>query len=258
MQSSDLGNFKEKFSNRVIKADAYFIQHTGFIPSQTLLKMNDYNLNGTPATMGFSNLTVLFVLTAEEVAFFSRFTKSLHLLTVVFNRVTRKDPIRIPLRVILDRIDMVSGRENLSLMSFTVKNESADLINLLGNYMALIDYKKESWEKLKEEFVPLNPAIASALDFNDYFELVGDNRSKRIKVSGFTADKVFLKTVPDGDSESYKQLKWYFRDGLAITDGKLDLSEPSKPLFLMEFHPRIVDAIESFQFKLKLAARKKI
>lgn len=257
MTSSELGNLREKYSSTLVKADAYFVHHTGMIPNQTLLKMGDYNLNGTPATMGFHSLTCLFVLTQEEVAFFSRFTKSLHLLTLVFQSLNRKDPIRIPLRVTLDRIDIVGTRKNLSMMVFTIKNESTDLIDILGNYMALLDYKRESCEKLADTVVPLDSETAAAIGFNDYLEIVGGEKPRRVRASGFTTQKVFLKSAPAGEPGSYTQLKWYFRDGLVINDGKLDLSDPAHPVFLMEFHPRIVDAVEDHLFKSSLVARNK-
>lgn len=258
MNSAELGNLREKYASTRVKADSYFIKRTGLIPNQTLLKMGDYNLNGTPATIGFNFISCLFVLTQQEVAFFSRYTQSLHLLTLVFQSLNRKDPIRIPLRVILDRIELIGVRKNISVMIFQIKNESTDLISILGNYMALLDYKRESYEKLSQTLVKLDPATAASIGFNDYLEIVGDEKSRRIRAEGFTTQKVLLKSVPAGNPESYSQMKWYFRDGLAIIDGKLDLGDPAHPVFHLEFHPRIVDAVEDYIFNSSLSARNKV
>lgn len=258
MNSDEWQYMREKYENRQIKADAYFLKSSGMLANQTQLKMGEYYLSGTPATLSFHSLSVLFVLTQEESAYFSRFVKSLHLLTLVFQDVNRKDPIRIPLWVVLDRIDIVRTHANLSLMNLIIKNESTDYIGILGKYIALLDYKRESWEKLADTFIPMDPNVAAAIDFNDYLELLGDEKPRRVRISGFSATKAFLKSVPPQvKPEAITQLKWYFRDGLVLTDGKLDLSDPERPTFVMDFHPRIVDAIEAYQLKMSFLNRKK-
>lgn len=257
MLSNELAAYREKYDQKFVKVDSYFLRVTGFEPQQTSLKLGEFYLSGVPAILSFNSVQMLFVLNAQEASFFMRFINAMGLLTVVFQRANRKDPLRIPLRVILNRVEPVVGRENLAMMTFSPKTEPGDWVEILGDYFSLMEYKLESWTKFTNQLVPLDQATATAIGYNQWAELLGDSGNVRVTLNSFTANKAFFADLPPGDPKSYRQLKLYFRDGPLILDGKLETGDSDKPYFAMNFHPKIVDAIEDYLFRLQIQERKK-
>lgn len=255
MTTADYSALQEKYENRLVKADTYFQRSTGMLPHQTLLKLGDYNLNGTPAVIGMKAIQLLFVLSTQEVGFFSRFMKGLHLLTLVFQKTPGKDPIRIPLRGVMEKLEPILGRESLALLGFQVRTPPGDFIEVMGNYLAVLDFKNESWERNKSLKIVLTQTSAAAVGYNNFAELLGCEQPVRVRIREFSSDKAILGKLPDVDAGKCRQLKWYFRSGPIIADGKLEIEDPEQPVFRMDFHPAIVDVMEDYQFKIKLAQR---
>ncbi len=253
----DYSALQEKFQDRLVKVDSYFLNSTGMVVNQTQLGLGEYTILGIPAVIGMKQIRLLVVFTPKEVVFFSKFIGSLHMLTISFQKAGIKEPFRIPLRGNMEIIESVPDRENLALLTFKVKSISTELVEILGNFHVNMDSRKETWEQYKTEKILLTPAISDSLGYNNFSELVYLDKKVRVKIQGFSSDYAEFTQKTEADPSFPWQLKWYFRSGMIVTLGKLVVNETGNSGFQMEFHPAIVEKIEEFKFKLSLAKKQK-
>jgi len=135
-----------KLGLTTLKVDTYFLQRTGFVANQTILKLGEYSLNCVPATIGLEESRFLAVLTPAEINHFGRFKAGTHVLILTFDDRENNDVARFHLRVTLVDLVPVPERKNVCFLMLKLKSLPPEFVLFLGDFLDALEARKEAWE----------------------------------------------------------------------------------------------------------------
>ncbi len=234
-----------------LKVDTYFLQRTGFVANQTILKLGEYTLNCVPATIGLEESRFLAVLTPVEVNHFARFKVGTQILILTFDDPEKKDIARFHLRVTLIDLLPVPDRKNICFLLLKIKSMPAEFALFLAEYLEALEARRESWEALASESTPVATGTATLIDAQAVVE-AGSERAT-VVVTAFHTKAVQL-TWPEGAAWGGRagvQLRLKVRGQPLVLEGALD----PQGAFLPEFHSDWLEFIEDLRFQRNLRNR---
>lgn len=242
----------QKWGQTNIKVDTYFLQRTGFVANQTILKLGEYNLNCVPATLGVEESRFLAVLTPVEISHFARFKVGTQILILTFDDPEKKDIARFHLRVALVDLAPVPDRKNICFLLLKIKSIPPEFVLFLGDYLEGLEARKEAWETLAAQPIEASAGAAGRLE-PGAFVLAGDETAG-VTLGDFHTKRIQL-TWPQGPGgwadKNPVRLKLTVRGRPLVLDGNLD----AEGAFVPEFHSEWLAFVEDLLFQRNLKAR---
>lgn len=238
----------QKLGQASLKVDTYFLQKTGFIANQTILKLGEYNLNCVPATLGLEESRFLAVLTPVEIGHFARFKTGIHTLILTFDDPDNKDIARFPLRVALIDLQPVPERKNVCFLLLKLKSLPSEFILFLGAYYDALEGKKQSWEALSkaapEPFTASSRLAAEAtVEFQDLRASV-----TLVALQTHTIQLGWPEPCPDWAHQAGVHLRLSLRGRPLSLEGTLD----ADGAFRAEFHVEWLEFLEGLKLSKSL------
>jgi len=246
----------QKWSQSALKVDTYFLQRTGFVANQTILKLGEYSLNCVPATLGVEESRFLAVLTPVEINHFARFKVGTQILILTFDDPEKKDIARFHLRVTLVDLVPVPDRKNVCFLLLKLKSIPPEFVLLIGDYLEGLEARKEAWEALAGQF--LSVAAAKAANLAENVVVVLGDESVPVTIEEFHT-KLIRMTWPQGPGaragKGPAQLKLVLRGHPLVLEGSLDAGGAFVPEFHSEWLTFVEDLTFQKSFKASQAAR---
>lgn len=255
MPPRDLQAILQKLGQTPLKVDSFFLRRTGFIASQTLLKLGEYNLNCVPATIAADEARFLAVLTPSEISLFSRFKEGTHVLILTFDNPDSKDIARFPLRVGLQDIVAVPDRKNVCFLVMKLKTLPGEFLSFLGSYLEALEERFALWESLSAEFEECLPTtvLPAGLGYGAVMA-AGDQRTS-VSLTRFHTKRIEFR-LADGAASLAADLPWQLK--LVFHSRPLNLEGRLEgDAFLPEFNPDWLDFVEEARFQRELKAKVK-
>jgi len=241
----------QKLGQTTLKVDTYFLQRTGFVANQTILKLGEYNLHCVPATIAVEESRFLAVLTPVEVNHFARFKVGTHILILSFDDPDRKDVARFHLRVSLIDIVPVPERKSVCFLLLKLKSLPAEFVLFLGDYLEALDERKVAWETQATDPIEASPGAGSldpkalvAADSDQVAVTIRSFHTKRIELTWSESPEPWA-------SRPVLHLRTSVRGHALVLEGKLD----PEGAFLPEFHPDWLAFVEDLRFQDSLKNR---
>lgn len=239
----------QKLGQTILKVDTYFLQRTGFVANQTVLKLGEYNLQCVPATIGLAESRLLAVLSAAEVSHFTKFKGGTQILLLAFDDPDNKDIARFPLRVSLVDILPIPDRKNVCFLVVRAKSLPAEFILFLGDFLEALEGRKEAWEAGAGELIPVS-GLGPTWDGTATF--VGGEREQVVKVLAFHTKTLQIQWPGDPPTgEASVHLKLRPRNRPLVLEGRLDVERA----FCPDFQPDWLAFVEDVAFQKTLRAR---
>lgn len=108
----------QQYGDQLIRFNPYAIKKTGLLPTQTLLKLDDYMLICAPFQLSMKRAILLVILSKDEISFFQQFQNKIVSLSFTFQRPGNNMPINLFVRGSMVRMGPVKGRNNVSSLKF--------------------------------------------------------------------------------------------------------------------------------------------
>jgi len=234
-----------------LKVDAYFLQRTGFVANQTILKLGEYSLNCVPATIGLEESRFLAVLTPAEVNHFARFKSGTHVLILTFDDPENNDVARYHLKVTLVDLVPVPDRKNVCFLLLKLKSLPPELVAFLGDYLEALEARKEAWES-EAETIEFPPGPLLVLDSRAF--ITAGSHKVPVVITAFHTKWVNLtwtESAGEWASLPLVHLRLSVRGQPVVLEGKLD----SEGAFLPEFNAEWLEVVEEIRFQKTLKQR---
>lgn len=255
MPPRDLQATLQKLGQTPLKVDSFFLRRTGFIASQTILKLGEYNLNCVPATIGAEEARFLAVLTASEINLFGRYKEGTHVLILTFDNPDNKDIARFPLRVGLQEILTVPDRKNVCFLVLKLKSLPGELLAFLGNYLEALEDRLALWESLSSEFEECQPSTMLPAGLGYGAVLAAGEQRIPVSLTRFHTQRIEFRLTEGADplpKDMPWQLKLVFHSRPLNLDGRVE-----GDAFVPEFNPDWLDFVEEARFQRGLKGRPK-
>jgi len=237
----------QRLGQTTLKVDTYFLQRTGFVANQTVLRLGEYNLHCVPATIGVIESRLLAVLTPSEVNHFAKFKGGTQILLLAFDDPDNKDIARFPLRVSLTDLIVVPERKNVCFLVVKAKSFPSEFILFLGDYLDELESRKAAWETCGVDPIPLSTEGLAA--WNGTGVLVADVESN-VRAREFHTKLIQLEGGP-GTEIPVAHLRLKVRNRPLVLEGRLDGDAGFHP----EFHPDWLSFVEDLKFQKSMKSR---
>ncbi len=168
MQKQATLNYEEQYAQALVQWNAFAVQATGLAQGQTLLKVDTYNLACVPYQFTMRRAVLVGSFSKDEIAFFQRFKNSVAGLSLAFQRPDAREPMKVFCRCQVAGVGMMKDREGVALIVLDWKPIPPDLAEVLGEYLSLVDRLKVEFGDFRDRRVPITPASAKSLGFNNY------------------------------------------------------------------------------------------
>jgi hypothetical protein len=252
-----LQEYKEKYSDQIIRFNPYAIKKTGLQQSQTLLKLEDYMLICAPYQLSMDRVVLLVILSRDEINFFQQFQNKLTSVNMSFLKPTNKNPINLFVRGTLTRLGPVKGRDNVSLFEVTYKNCPNDLIEIIGDYLLAYESLQGQFTTYKDREVEMNQEIARTMRFNDFVESQIGSQKVQTKLLSLGVNKVALEIPGRLPAPAVGQIlssKLYFQTHQFVVNGKVTevdaLGSGGKKVSQeVAFTPELVEIMDDYFFR---------
>lgn len=241
----------QKLAQTTLKVDGYFLQRTGFVSNQTVLKLGEYSLNCVPATIGIEESRLLAVLSPGEQAHFLKFKGGTQILLLAFDSAERRDIMRFPVRVTFVDLVPIPDRKNVCFLVVKAKSFPSEFILFLGDFLEELEGRREAWETSGTELIPIT-AGPTSLDPNAV--VVCGEQKLSVQVSAFRTQLISLVWSPEPGplaENSVVHLRLNVRNHPMVLEGHLG----AEGNFIPEFHPEWLSFIEDYLFQNSLKSR---
>jgi len=241
----------QKLGETALKVDTYFLQRTGFVANQTVLKLGEYNVHCVPATIGVSEVRLLAVLTPAEINLFLKFKGGTQILILAFDDPESHGIARFHLRVALVDVVPVADRKNVCFVLAKPKALPGEFVLFLGDFLEAFEARKEAWEARSQELLPVDPGAKAPLA-SAAVVMAGDQQA-RVTVGSFHTKRVVLtwESGPPWAPATAGTLKVVVRGHPLVLEGTLD----TDGAFLVEFQPEWLSFIEDVLFQKSMKGR---
>jgi len=242
----------QKWGQTTLKVDTFFLQRTGFVANQTILKLGEYNLHCVPATLGVEESRFLAVLTPVEVNHFARYKVGTQILILTFDDAEKKDVDRFHLRVTLVDLVPVPERKNVCFLLLKIKSIPTDFVLFLGDYFEGLEARKAAWETLADQ--PIAATVGGGAQLEPQGSIVSGDQVAQVTLGEFHTKRIALVwSDPGGDwAGKTLHLKLMIRGHALVLDGTLD----AEGNFVPEFHSDWLEFVEDLAFQEKMKAHK--
>lgn len=250
-------SYEEQFKNQSVNFTPHALWGTGIMTSQSLLKVDTFNLACIPYQFGMQRAILLCALSRDEIAFFQRFKGGLAGLGLSFQRPGERTPMKVFCRCIVDSIDPLKGREQFALIVLTWKPIPPDLAQILGEYLLGLDRLRLEYSDYRDRAIAVSPESARKLGYNNYavFTVSGGEVLKLALFSLGVSGLSFLLPLRSRDLApgTAGTFSLYFQRYRFSVKGKVESAErlPSgvqKAKASLEFSPELVQLLGEYFF----------
>jgi hypothetical protein len=234
-------------------------------PSQTVLKIENYNLACAPFKLAIVGCQLLSAMSSGELAFFQRFRGQVASLSLEHRPGTSPKPIKIFCRCVIESIQPLPGKETVTVITIGFKPCPPDLARIITDYLTLVERFKIRFKEFQDTLVQLTPENAKAIGYNNFAEIVSPDRQK-VALFSITSSKLRFLVPTTGrplEKGEAVKMKLYFQKYQFSVETAIEASEAlpngaQKVLATAAFCPELVDLIDAFIIEQRFAARKAV
>jgi hypothetical protein len=258
MSVSRVQEYQQKFASETVRFNPYAVKKMGLLPSQTLLKLEDYMLICAPYQLSMTRVILLVILTPDEINFFQQFRAKLASLTIAFQKQPAKTPMNLLIRGNLERIGPVKGKTNVCLMEVVYKSCPNDLVEIIGDYVLSFEALKTQFDNFKDRAVEIDPAVARTMRFNNYVECLPGAHKVPARLLSLAVNRLVLELPLSTQGLGVGQplaSKLYFQTyqfpvSGKIVDGTVTDKQRRRVTCSLEFSPELVEIMDDYFFRM--------
>jgi hypothetical protein len=263
MQKQETLSHEEQFKDATVSFSPFVQYSTGIIQSQTVLKVDTYNLICVPYQFTMGRAVLLASLSKDEVAFFQRFTNALAGLTILVQSPTAREPNKIFCRCMITGIAAMKGRDRVGIIACEFKPIPPDLAAILGEHLMRVERLRAQWSDYRDRVVAVNPASSRQLGFNNYAVMTAGAEQHKLALFSLAVNRLdFLMPMRSPDIAPGTQVSFslYFQRFRFTVGGKIGSSKrlPTGIQRLgatLEFSPELCDVMSDYFFLARTAAK---
>ncbi|MBN1242537.1 MAG: hypothetical protein JXA15_07520 [Spirochaetales bacterium] len=263
MQKTQAGNALQRYGDELIAMGPFASLKLGLDPSQTVLRLDTYNLACAPFRFGLKQAALLCFLSRDELAFFQRYKGSLGGLALSMQPADSQKPLKIFARCTVSSIGPMKGRDKVGLVALDWKPCPPDLTAAFLDYFALLDRLKAEYEEFRSPMVPMNAETAKGMGYNSYATLASGGepfKAALFQLSSARLDFLLPMQSPDLEVAAAVQVKLFFRKYQFAVAGRVASVDrlPSGVRRVgvdARFAPELVELLADWRFTSRLAAR---
>ena len=259
MGKKSIQEYMQQYGDQLIRFNPYAIKKLGMLPSQTLLKLDDYMLICAPFQVSMNRAILLVILSKDETSFFQKFQNKIVSLSFTFQRPGNNTPINLFVRGTLVRMGPVKGRNNVCLADISYSNCPNDLMEILADYISNYASLKGQYEYLKNRTVELNEENTKIMRYNNYTEAQIEGKKQLVNLISVSVNQLIVDIpAAAGPIEEGSRfiIKLYFQMYQFIITGRVIKAEESpeadfiRVYYDMEFTPELVEILDDYFFRL--------
>ena len=265
MAKTRVQTYMETLADQPIRFTPYALKKTGLVPSQVLLKIEDYLLICAPFQLSMQRGIFLVVLSAQEITFFQQFQKKPCSINLTFQKTGNKKPLSLFLRGTIERIGPVKGKQNVCMMDATIKACPNDLAEIIGDYITAFEGLKSQFENFRGKAITVDEPAAKLMRFNNYVELVAGAAKVRASLVSLAVNSLALRiaVAPPGLSEGNAcSARLYFQIYQFTANGKVSELQRAGATDLIvvmtvEFTPELIEIVDDYFFRQSIQGKPK-
>ena len=265
MAKTRVQTYMETLADQPIRFTPYALKKTGLVPSQVLLKIEDYLLICAPFQLSMQRGIFLVVLSAQEITFFQQFQKKPCSINLTFQKTGNKKPLSLFLRGTIERIGPVKGKQNVCMMDATIKACPNDLAEIIGDYITAFEGLKSQFENFRGKAITVDEPAAKLMRFNNYVELVTGAAKVRASLVSLAVNSLALRiaVAPPGLSEGNAcSARLYFQIYQFTANGKVSELQRAGATDLIvvmtvEFTPELIEIVDDYFFRQSIQGKPK-
>ena len=254
MQKQEPLSYEERFRDQSVGFGPHSLWSTGILPSQTILRVETYNLVCVPYQFSMQRAILLASFSAEEVAFFQRFKGSLAGLSLTVQRPDEVKPAKVFCRCQLETIGIMKGRDRIGLLALSWKPIPPDLAKVLGDHLLNLERLKADFRDFKDKPLPVNPDIAKKIGFNNYALLGSGAGQQKLALFSIAMNRLeFLLPLRSEDLAVGTDAVFtlFFQRYRFTVKGKVDRTQRlqtgvQKASAAIEFSPELVQLLSEY------------
>lgn len=259
-----LTNFLDKYAETQLACTPYALSRMGVDRTRTVLKIEDYMILCAPMQLSFNKIILLASLSRDELVFFQRFKGALAALSMEFNLPSRRDPLKLFIRVGIDGFAQMKGRENAGMVVLTLKNTPEDLVLIMGSYLEHMERLTAQYEASQQSIANITPETSKLMGYNQYAVLSDSTGSRRIKVFRLSVKEMEHLEGPAApvlEAGSSVQYQLFFQRYRMTINGTVREANRLPTGMLrtkadLSFSPELVEILDDYWFQERTRQRK--
>lgn len=254
MQKGEALSYEEQFAEAPLYFNAFAVNSTGIVKSQTILKVDTYNLACVPYQFSMKRGILAGAFSKDEIAFFQRYKEAIAGLGLVFQRPDERSPMKIFCRCQLAAIAPMKEKEGVGLVVCDWKPIPPDLALVLGEHLSLLERLKLEYADFKDKAVPITPDTARKLGFNNYAIMSGEAGQQKLALFSVSANRLdFLLPLRSSDLQPGEKVSiaLFFQRYRFTVSGLVEKSERlptgvQRGRATIDFSPELVQLLEGY------------
>ncbi len=257
-------NIYSQYIDTEVSLTPFANSRMGILPGQTVLHIETYNIICVPYRMSMKNATMMASFSREEFMFFQKYLNGMSGLTIKIQPTTSPQPIKVFARCIIKSIVPIPKRDSIGFINLEWKPCPPDFINIIGDYLMLLDRLKIEYEDYKSQKIPINPDSSKLMGYNNFADVIYGGTTTHVAVFLLsTASVNFLIPVSGPALEPGKeaQIKLFFKSYQFTIGGKVAESVKlpngaQKVAMELSFSAELTDIIEKYRFSERINTKK--
>ncbi len=259
MGKKSIQEYREQYGDQLIRFNPYAIKKMGLLPTQTLLKLDDYMLICAPFQLSMNRAILLVILSKDEISFFQQFQNKIVSLSFTFQRPGNNTPINLFVRSTLVRMGPVKGRNNVCLVDLSYSSCPNDLMEIVADYLGNHASLKSQYEYLKNRPVELNEENTKIMRYNEYAEAKIAGKKQQINLISVSVNRLIVDIpAAAGPTEEGSKfiIKLYFQMYQFMVTGRVAKKEEApeagftRAYYDIGFTPELVEILDDYFFRL--------
>lgn len=174
-----VAQYMARFSEQSISCNPYALVKLGIDKAHCSLKIEDYVILCAPFQLGFKKAIFMASLSAQELAFFQKYTNTTIGLSIAFNPNKKPEPVKFFIRSVLNTIGQMKGRENVGLFVLEYKTTPEQMVLIMGNFLENQERIKIQYDDYGKTAVRMTPEVAKIMGYNLYSTIINPNPEPR-------------------------------------------------------------------------------
>lgn len=259
-----LSLYLEKYAETQVACSQYALSRMGVDRTRTVLKIEDYMILCAPMQLSFKKIILLASLSRQELVFFQRYKGSLAGLSMEFNLPSRREPLKLFIRVSIDGFAQMKGRDNVGMAILTLKNTPEDLVLIMGSYLEHMERLDAQFNATTQSTASITPETSKLMGYNQYAVLNQGGENRRIKVFRLAVNHIeHLEgpLAPALEKGTQVQYQLFFQRYRVSTTGTIEEVQKLNNGMLMtkaslSFSPELVEILDDYWFQERARQRK--
>ncbi|MBA7473129.1 hypothetical protein ES707_08463 [subsurface metagenome] len=249
----------QQYGDQLIRFNPYAMKKTGLLPTQTLLKLDDYMLICAPFQLSMKRAILLVILSKDEISFFQQFQNKIVSLSFTFQRPGNNMPINLFVRGSMVRMGPVKGRNNVCLVEISYSSCPNDLMEIVADYIGNHASLKSQYEHLRNKPVELNEENIKIMRYNSYTEVQIAGEKRQVTLISVSVNQLIVDIPaaagPIAEGSKFI-IKLYFQMYQFMVTGRVSKAEEApeagftRAYYDIEFTPELVEILDDYFFRL--------